>query len=319
MALVMLNKPVALWTDKELFWERNRVVDCITVILRTRGCYRAQRDPCRMCGYSIDSDANVTDKNLEKQLEFVEEEIKKRNPKILKIFTSGSFFDPRETSQKIRKKIYGMVKEYSIEKLIVESRPEFIRSADPEVYMEVGIGLESVNDFVRNELINKGFSFEEYTEAHDFLKSIGVSVKAYLLLKPPFLSEKEAIDDVLNSINLLDREKLADIISINPTNIQKGTYVERLWYKGYFRPPWLWSAVDVLKNSGDTPVICDPVAGGKARGPHNCYKCDGEVVKAIKNFSLTQNRDVLNLYCDCIEEWKDYMLIERIARLPLQL
>ena len=50
--------------------------------------------------------------------------------------------------------------------------------------------------------------------------------KAYLLLKPPFLSEKESIEDIINSINTI--HNIVDIISINPCNIQKNTFVEKL-------------------------------------------------------------------------------------------
>jgi len=71
--------------------------------------------------------------------------------------------------------------------------------------------------------------------------------------------------------------------------IHKRTLVERLWKLGAYRPPWLWSAVEILKNA-DAEIICDLVAAGKIRGPHNCFKCDNQVAKEIREFSLTRDK-----------------------------
>jgi hypothetical protein len=165
------------------------------------------------------------------------------------------------------------------------------------------------------EIINKGFSFEEFKRASDFLRSAGISVKAYLLLKPPFISEGEAINDILRSIETLNNEGLADIVSLNLMNVQSSTYVEFLWWRNLYRPPWLWSAVEILKSS-KLRIISDPVAGGKKRGPHNCGKCDKNVVEAIRSFSLTQDRKLLQVECECKSEWVDYISVERVNRIP---
>jgi hypothetical protein len=140
-------------------------------------------------------------------------------------------------------------------------------------------------------------------------------VKAYLLLKPPFISEGEAINDILRSIETLNNEGLADIVSLNLMNVQSSTYVEFLWWRNLYRPPWLWSAVEILKSS-KLRIISDPVAGGKKRGPHNCGKCDKNVVEAIRSFSLTQDRKLLQVECECKSEWVDYISVERVNRIP---
>jgi len=314
-----LNQPVSVWTEKERYWNTDRVADCLTVILRTKGCYW---DKCLMCGYSNDADKNVTEANLKNQ--FLNALTKLNEQKILKIFTSGSFFDNREIPHTFREFIYDTVLERGIKKLIIESRPEFIDEKrieiPPKLKVEVGIGLETSSDFIRENCINKGFTFENFRESARILKLKKIGVKAYLLLKPPFLSEREAIEDVVKSA--ADIKDYVDVISLNLMNIPSKTYVEDLWRRGLYRPPWLWSAVDVLKSISKMgiEIVSDPVGGGKPRGPHNynCGKCDKEIIGAIREFSLTQRTEKLEvLHCDCIGMWKKALELEYYSRVPI--
>ena len=50
---------------------------------------------------------------------------------------------------------------------------------------EVAIGLETSNDIIRKDCINKGFSFSDFTRASEVAKKNDVTVKAYLMQKPP--------------------------------------------------------------------------------------------------------------------------------------
>ncbi len=47
------------------------------------------------------------------------------------------------------------------------------------------MGLETGNDVIRDECINKGFNFTDFIKASGIAGEMGVSTKAYLLLKPP--------------------------------------------------------------------------------------------------------------------------------------
>jgi radical SAM enzyme (TIGR01210 family) len=96
--------------------------------------------------------------------------------------------------------------------------------------------------------------------------------------------------------------------------VQKGTLVEALWKKGFYRPPWLWTAVEVLKRTHETAtVICDPVGGGTRRGPHNCGKCDREVVAEIKDFSLSQNSASFTASCTDQMLWEFVLEFEEFS------
>lgn len=302
-----------LKTWRELERYKGRKESCLTAILTTKGCSWRK---CTMCSYWLES-KNLKEECLKEQIDML---FAKVDTKLLKIFTSGSFFDENEVPGYLRRYIVERAKEKGVEKIIVESRPEFIseeKLKDFEgIELEVGIGLESADDFVRDNFINKGFKFSDFRSAVEKIKAFGFRVKCYLLLKPPLLSEREAILDVVNSAEKVS--KLVDVISINLTNVQKGTIVERLWERNLYRPPWLWSAVEAIKRiESDAEIICDPVAGGKIRGPHNCGKCDREVVSALKIFSLTQDKSVLNIDCDCKIVWRKSLEIEDFSRVPL--
>ncbi len=302
------KKPVSTWLDYDFFKEEQKAIKSQTVILRTAGCYWRK---CTMCGYWQES-GDVTQADILAQLEHS----LRNSPDIefiLKIFTSGSFLDEREISSGTRKEIVKMVeKRKEIKKLIIETRPEFISEKklnDLKVveHLEIAIGLETANDFIRSNYINKSFSFDDYRTAVKIVNDYGATVKTYLLLKPPFVSEKKAIEDVIKSADFVS--DYSSTISLNLCNVQKYTYLENLWKRRYYRPPWLWSAVDAIKEikKRDVVVMSDPVGAGHKRGPHNCGSCDFVVKEAIKEFNITQDLGVLErleaMDCECKEVW----------------
>jgi radical SAM enzyme (TIGR01210 family) len=105
---------------------------------------------------------------------------------------------------------------------------------------------------------------------------------------------------------------------LNPTNIQKNTYVEYLWRSKQYSPPWLWSIIKVLIDSkkiiGKKIIKCDLVGGGSLRGPHNCGKCDNEIINIISKFSENQNNDIFQIKkCECYETWIDQLELEKFC------
>ena len=92
-------------------------------------------------------------------------------------------------------------------------------------FFELAFGLETSSDRIRRDSINKGFTFEDFIRAAETARKNGATVKAYLMLKPPFLSERQAMEDIIRSID--DAAPYADTISINLCNVQKGTLVDR--------------------------------------------------------------------------------------------
>lgn len=301
------------WTAWDLL--DGDVVPSLTVVLTTKGCSWARRDGCTMCGYVIDSNPHAQPSDVQKQFSAVLAHYGKAY-KIIKVFTSGSFFDQGELPIDVRDGILSELR--GTPKVIVESRPEFVTSeicedvARTNDHIEVAIGLETSNDFIRNNYVNKGFVFRDFVRAAEAAHANSFTVKTYLLLKPPHVTEREALEDALQSVR--DAAPHADTISLNLCNVQKGTLVEALWKKGLYRPPWLWTAVEVLKRTqGTVIVICDPVGGGTRRGPHNCGKCDREVVAEIKEFSLSQDSASFTASCTDQTLWEFVLEFEEFS------
>jgi len=268
-----------------------------------------------MCGYGVDSNLYTQASDIQKQFNQVIAHYGKAF-KIVKLFTSGSFLDQDEVPIDVRDAILSELKDTP--KVIVESRPEYVT---PEIcediaqineHVEVAIGLETSSDRIRNNCVNKGFSFRDFVRASETARAQSFTVKAYLLLKPPFMTEREALEDALQSVR--DAAPHSDTISLNLCNVQKGAIVETLWKKGLYRPPWLWTVVEVLKRTLETAtVICDPVGGGSRRGPHNCGKCDREVVTEIKECSLSQNCASFTASCTDQMLWEFVLEFEEFS------
>ncbi len=298
------------WTGVDLL--DGEQIRSLTVILRTKGCYWARSEGCTMCGYIYDADANSCDEDIKKQFDAVLNRYGK-NFGIIKLFTSGSFLDVDEVSAEVRNYILNALSD--VPKVIMETRPEFVTDetcAEMSTILnraEVAIGLETSNDLIRNSCINKGFTFNDFVKASKMASSHDTTVKAYLLLKPPGLTERQALDDAVTSIK--DTSRYANTISLNLCNVQKGTYVEELWRRKLYRPPWLWTAVEVLiRTAGITTIICDPVAAGTPRGPHNCGKCDDEVIREIREYSLSQDEMVFKADCNDKKVWECVLKFE---------
>jgi hypothetical protein len=308
------------WRGKDFL---DKTVDCGVIILPTRGCEWGRNSGCTMCGYVYDSAGRkLTQEEILNQFSSALSNL--NSIEYLKIFNSGSFFDGMEIAQTTSEKIFEQVNNRpEIRRVQVESRPEFLtheilRKAKEglNAELEIGVGLETTNDYIRVNCINKGFLLEDFKKATNLCKELEVQVKAYLLIKPPFLTEKEAIEDAINSG--IEAERLGvSRVSFNPVNIQKGTLVELLWKKNEYRAPWLWSIVKILENLNKRvgiPVLSHPTAAGKKRGTHNCGKCDSEVYDAIITFSITQDSSYLtNLECECKERWKDHLELEQLS------
>jgi hypothetical protein len=107
---------------------------------------------------------------------------------------------------------------------------------------------------------------------------------------------------------------------MNPCNVQRYTMVDELFFEGGYRPPWLWSVAEVLRETADADaiVVSDPVGHGSDRGPHNCGECDDLVQRAIKDFNLRQDPAVFEqVSCDCQATWQLVMNRETSYNMPL--
>lgn len=304
--------PASVWKEKENI--DGKVVDAGVIILQTAGCSHFHRGGCSMCGYNIDARKDISSSDISQQFSNALAEL--GDVGMLKVYTSGSFLDADEMPEDAVRGILGHCAEKGT-KLLVESRPEYITEARLDDVLathddiEVAIGLESANDLVLKHSINKGFTVADYDRASALLSDKGVGLRTYVLLKPPYITEAEAVADTIATVK--HAAERSGVISINPVNVQKRTVVERLWKSWAYRPPWLWSVLSVVEQASKTgrKVVCEPTGGGKERGAHNCGKCDDVILEGLKAFSTHQDATRLaRPECSCMETWERLMDIE---------
>nr|MCS5525908.1 archaeosine biosynthesis radical SAM protein RaSEA [Candidatus Poseidoniaceae archaeon] len=278
----------------------------LTVILRTKGCHWWWSSGCTFCGYFNDTRDDVTSADLHAQWEkslarFDDFE----TMGMVKVYTSGSLLEDREIPVDFQERVLRDCHEMGKE-LVVESRTEqltiekleWATSINPK--FSIAIGLEAYDDEVLRFHVNKGFSIKSWDKAVSNMRQFNLRVKTYLMFKPPFMSEGDALAHGAKWIR--DVAERSDEISVNPMNIQRGTVIDRLFRADEYRPPWLWSLIQLIHdvhsfihptNSGNGAadqvcrLIIHPTAGGKVRGAHNCGACDSEVAAAIERYSVS--------------------------------
>jgi radical SAM enzyme (TIGR01210 family) len=321
------HEPTRVWMDEDN--TPDGVVDSLTIILNTGGCRWARAGGCTMCGYVAESveGGEVSHEALMDQIAVClehERENADEPADLVKMYTSGSFLDEREVGPETRDAIAETFADR--ERVLFESLPDFVDAGklrdftDRGVETDVAVGLETATDRVRRDCVNKYFEFAEFEAAAAAAAEVGAGVKAYLLMKPPFLSESEAVADMKRSVRRCADVEGCHTVSMNPCNVQRYTMVDELHYRDGYRPPWLWSVADVLADTADVDaiVVSDPVGHGSDRGPHNCGECDDRVFNAIKDFDKRQDPAIFEqVTCDCEVTWETVLERERSYEQPL--
>jgi len=311
-------------------WSENDSLDgaqarAWVLILRTFGCAWAK---CTMCGYHGEA-APATGDDLMHQ--FATALGRQKDEPIAKLYTSGSFFDELEVPAGTRRAILGELGR-TFKRVVIESRPDFVTEAVVKEAtglcpgLEVAMGLESVSERVLSHSVRKGFTFKDFAHKARMARDLGARVRAYILLKPPFLTEKEALDDAVRS--MVEAAPHCDTLSLNPVNVQRGTLVEQLWKRRIFRPPWLWTAAlaaleahkKIREARPKLGIVCSPSGAGQERGAHNCGLCDAAVIGALDEFSLGQDasslENALGAGCECTGLWRDALAAGAFPFLP---
>lgn len=126
----------------------------------------------------------------------------------VKLYNAGSFFDPQAIPPEDDEEIAAFVAPF--DRVIVEAHPAFLAGAHGERCarfgdliggrLEVAIGLETAHPGVLARL-NKGMTLESFRRAAAFLASRRIGLRVFILLNPPCLSGREAIDWACRSID----------------------------------------------------------------------------------------------------------------------
>lgn len=156
----------------------------------------------------------------------------------IKLYNSGSFFDPRAIPAGDFPAIADRVK--SFERVIVESHPALLGEAALRfrdllnVPLEVAMGLETVHPEILPRL-NKRMSTGQFADAAGFLRKHGMDLRVFVLVQPPFMRAEEALEWAGRSIDFaFDCE--ASAVTLIPTRGGNGA-MEDLAASADFSPP----------------------------------------------------------------------------------
>lgn len=313
-----IERLAASWCQEDLLY--SGVGNCIFLILPTPGCSWALSESggCTMCSYI--ADCSLEPIESKKVVELFNQHLNRYNDEkasAIKLFASGSFLNPEEIPIDARNKILQIIYENeNIKEVVIETRPEYVTkevlkevmSILKDKLFEVSIGLEAVSDNIRENRINKGFSREDFQKAisniNDLKTDYNIKSKSYILVKPILTTEKEAINEAINTA--IYSEKIGvDRISFCPATIHKGTLIEKLWRNGSYQPPWIWSVIEIINKTRKTvniPATMDTSGFGSRRGPYNCKNCNKKLKNAIIDSNINQTL-VETIDCDCKNDW----------------
>lgn len=158
----------------------------------------------------------------------------------VKLYNSGSFFDARAIPPGDWRAIARCVEGF--ERVVVECHPALVGDGCVRFrdmihgQLEVAIGLETAHVEIL-ERLNKRMTLDMFAESARFLRKNDIDLRAFVLVKPPFMREEEAVEWAVRSLEFAF-ECGATAASLIPTRGGNGA-MEELAAAGDFSPPAL--------------------------------------------------------------------------------
>lgn len=254
------------------------------------------------------------------------------------IYNSGSFLNEAEVP--IEAQIAIMKRcalEQNVRLVVVESRPEYINaarvndllraSARAQAFaqpfaLEIGIGLESADDVIRERGLNKGFTRKAFERAVRIMGETGVGLLTYVMLKPLAMSDDEALDSVRQTAEYIHdvaaRYGVRPRIALELTFVVQNTPLAKAYGDGRYQPPSLWLALEAVKkiaHLGDLRIGLWDEGLNPVAHPSSCPLCQDRILATLRQFNLTQDVTVLDIAdCACREAFKfhnDFGILRR--------
>ena len=220
----------------------------------------------------------------------------------IKLYNSGNFFDPQAIPVEDHPRIAELVQGFQT--VIVENHPRLtdaraveFRKRLPHEF-EVALGLETIHPEVLPRL-NKGMTLDDFDRAAGFLREYEIEVRAFILLRPPYLSEEQGIEWALRSIEHAFA-KGTRVCCVIPTRDGNGM-MEQLSRAGHYAPPQLSSLERVLETAlgiGQGRVFVDL---WDARRFARCAVCAEARIERLQRMNLRQQFEP-RVVCDSCEK-----------------
>ncbi|MFH1773201.1 MAG: hypothetical protein ABH818_02520 [Patescibacteria group bacterium] len=263
-----------------------------TLMMPGAGCeyWKKTNGGCTMCGFN-----NLTKKYTRGLLfpSFIfkllyrlgRKALTTKAPNEVSVFNGGNFWNEKEIPSGFQSFLLKEVaKDRDLTRLMIESRCDYVTEARVSNALEIlngkklkiAIGLESQDDFVRNQLIRKGMSKRIFENKVGMARKCGAEVLVYVFLKPVGLDEGKALKEALATIRYALLTGATEI-ELSCAFIQEGTRMANAYHRGEFKPPYLWTILEIINEviKNDWPVSIGgfndeppPIAI-----PSNCSDC----------------------------------------------
>lgn len=240
--VVDVDRPYAFLVEPECSAD-GRIVDVATVFLTNRKCpFR-----CVMCDlWKNTTTDSVPPGAIPRQIDYALERLPAAQQ--IKLYNSGNFFDRQAIPPDDYASIAQRVRTF--ERVIVENHPKLCGPACAEFRkmlpgeFEVAIGLETAHPGVLAAL-NKQMTLDDFSRAVEFLLRHQISVRAFILLQPPFLPAAEVEEWAIRSLEFAFAQGV-ECCTVIPTRGGNGI-MESLARDGQFTPPSLRALERVLE------------------------------------------------------------------------
>jgi len=285
--------PIGAFVEPERQWD-GRVLDVATILLANRECpFRCVY--CDLWRQTLDEPTPAG--AIPRQIDIALERLPPAS--VVKLYNSGNFFDAAAIPPLDWPAIADRVRIF--ERVVIENHPlltddRVLRFQEQlDTRLEVALGLETVHPEVLRRM-NKRMTLDDFARAARILVKHDISVRAFVLLRPPFLSEDEGIEWALKSIDFAF-DSGATCVSVISTRPGNGA-MDRLQAEGWFAPPKLSSMEQVLAagiESGRGRVFADTwdIARFSA-----CSRCAAARVERLRQMNLSQTI-LPPVVCDC--------------------
>jgi archaeosine synthase beta-subunit len=226
------TRPYAFFVEEE-YSASGEVVSVATILLTNRECpWR-----CLMCDlWKNTLSETVPVGAIPHQIGFALQQLPQARQ--IKLYNSGSFFDRRAIPLEDHPQIAQLVR--SFERVVVECHPSLVgedcfRFNDlVEGSLEVAMGLETANPQILDKL-NKRMTLGQFAAASERLRDRDIALRVFILVKPPFMREDEALEWACKSLDFAF-DCGATAATLIPTRAGNGA-IDQLAQNGYFSPP----------------------------------------------------------------------------------
>jgi radical SAM enzyme (TIGR01210 family) len=122
----------------------------------------------------------------------------------IKLYNSGSFFDRRAIPLEDHPQVAKLVERF--DRVVVECHPALVgedceRFSDSIAgHLEVAMGLETAHPQILEQL-NKRMTLEQFSIAAERLRGRGISLRVFILVKPPFMQKEQAVEWACKSLD----------------------------------------------------------------------------------------------------------------------